>query len=665
MTASKRTRVWPSPISAEAVTAGAARPGEVRFSGESIWWSESRPAEGGRVALVRFDPTSGPVDALPPGASARSRVHEYGGGAWDVRGRLVAFVDDSDDGTVKVFTRTGRSTPSPSVVSPPRPVGSGPYADRYADVCIDVIGERVFAVRERHRDDGVHNDVVALPADGSARDDPGSVVVVANGADFYGQLSLSPDARRLAFIRWMLPDMPWDATESVVVDLATGVETVVAGGPGESVVEPNWAPDGSLIVCSDRTGWWNPYRWDPETPGVTPEAIAPVDGEIGGAMWVFGNRSMAWTPDGRIVASMSAHGIDQLVTFDGDGSAPRVLDTPFTHIPQVVTGPDGSALVVAGGPEEFSDVWRVGLSGDSATVTRLGAATDSAFGPGWFARPSSIDVPTDDGAITHAVIYEPCNPQVGATEGLPPLIVLGHGGPTSAARVQLNLSVQFWTSRGFCVADVDYRGSTGFGRDYREALNGRWGIADVTDCAAVARHLADSGIVDADRLGIRGGSAGGFTTLAALCFTDTFTAGMSAYGIADLEVLARDTHKFESRYLDRLVGPWPEAAATYRDRSPIHHLDRLSCPVGVLQGADDAVVPPAQAEAIVAALAAKGIPYATLTFEGEGHGFRRAENIVRALEAELWFFAHAFGLELGEAIDPVPGDGLDGSDGSR
>lgn len=657
MSSSRRTRVWPSPLTAEVVTTSATRPGEVRFSGDAVHWSESRPSEGGRVQLVRLDPEGGPVDVLPDGSSARSRVHEYGGGAWDVRGRLVAFVDDADDGAVKVFTRAGSAAPRPVTLSPPAAPGTDPYAVRYADLCIDVVGERVFAVRERHLGEEVLNDVVALPANGAAADDPGAVIICAQGADFYGQLSLGPDARRLAYIRWMLPDMPWDATEVVVLDLATGAETVVAGGPGESVVEPNWAPDGTLVVCSDRTGWWNPYRWDPERPGDPIRAIGPAEGEIGGPMWVFGNRSLAWLPDDRIIASMSARGSDHLVLLAGDGTPPEVLDTPFTHIPQVVTGPDGSVLVVAGGPTTSSDVWRVGLFGDAATVTRLRPESPPVLDRSWISLPEMIEVPTAHGETTRAVLYRPTNPEV--TDDAPaPLIVIGHGGPTSAARVQLNLAVQYWTTRGFCVADVNYRGSTGFGRVYREALHDAWGVADVADCAAVARHLADIGVADPDRLGIRGGSAGGFTTLAALCFTDTFTAGSSAYGIADLETLARDTHKFESRYLDRLVGPWPDASDVYVARSPIHHLDGLSCPVAVLQGAEDAVVPPAQAEAIVAALAEKHIPYATLTFAGEGHGFRRAENIVRALEAELWFFARAFGLALDEDIEPVPGSGL-------
>lgn len=667
MTLTVRSRIWPSPLSAAMLTVGAAGPGEVRSSGDAVYWSERRPDEGGRVQLLRRTPDGSIHEVLGDGASARTRVHEYGSGAWAVADGVVAFVDDARDGRMFVLEPTDRGAVE-RPLSPAAAVGAAPYPVRYADLTIDVSADRVFAVRERHSEAGtVTNDIVELPLDGTAVESSDSVRVIADGADFYAQLALDADGTHLAYIRWMLPDMAWDATELVVVDLASGHETIVAGGPGESVVEPLFGSDGTLTFCSDRTGWWNPYRHDLASPGM-PGALAPVDGEIGGPLWVFGNRSVAWLNDGRLVASVSRDGTDHLVVAAGDGTPPTPLDVGFTHIPQVVAGPDDSVLVVAGTPQDESEVWQVhiaaGPSGDggapNATVTRLRDARDLGIGPEWFSRPESMTIAVDKDTVTHAVIYPPTNPEVTgpAAAALPPLLVLSHGGPTSAARVQLSLTVQFWTSRGFCVADVNYRGSTGYGREYREALNGAWGVADVADCAAVAAHLANAGVVDPARLGIRGGSAGGFTTLAALCFTDTFTAGVSAYGIADLEILARDTHKFESRYLDRLVGPWPAERETYEARSPIHHLDRLSCPVGILQGAEDAVVPPAQADAIVAVLRGKGLPYAALTFADEGHGFRRGENIIRALEAELWFFARAFDLDLDEPIEPVPGEGL-------
>lgn len=658
MTSNARTRVWPSKITARMLVAGAATPGEIRVDGVDIWWSESRPDEGGCIQLVRRTTDGACTDALPEGCSARTRVHEYGGGAWDVVRGQVAFVD-YDDQRVKVFGQ-GHSEPLPISPEP-----SARHALRYADLVLDPAGGRVIAVREQHRPGGeVVNDLVALPLDGSAIDDPTAIVVLAEGADFYASPTLDDVGTQLAFVRWNLPDMPWDATELVVRDLTSGDETVVAGGREESVVAPQWAPDGSLTFSTDRTNWWNPWRWVPETG--ERYGLAPVEAEIGGPLWVFGLRYVAWLPGGRFVCSLTANGVDRLAVFDGDRSAPTVLDTPFTHIAQVVARPDGQVVVIAGTAVDESAPYRVMMSDDpngETQIERLRPARDLGLGPdpaAWFSVPEAVTVSTTDSAQTHALVYPPTNPEIDASEAttLPPLVVLTHGGPTSAARTQLNLTIQFWTSRGFCVADVNYRGSTGYGRAYRNALRGQWGIADVADCVAVARHLAIVGAVDPNRLAIRGGSAGGFTTLAALTFHDTFTAGASSYGIADLEVLASDTHKFESRYLDSLVGPWPEGAATYQARSPIHHLDGLSCPVAIFQGGEDEVVPPNQAELIVEAVRAKGLPYAALTFPDEGHGFRKAPNIVRALEGELWFFSRAFGLTLDEAIEPLPGQGL-------
>ncbi len=661
MGAPSRRNVWPSRLDAATVVAGAAKPGEVRFDGASIWWSESRPNEGGRTQLVRRDSDGSTVDVLGEGSSARTRVHEYGGGAWAVAEGLVVYVDDASDG--RMF-RLDSPDGAPRPLTPPRARDSAPYALRYADLHIDLVNSQVIAVREAHLSNGdVVNDLVQVPLDGSASASPDAVQDVATGADFYAFPCIDATGKRLAYIRWMLPDMPWDATELVVVDLTTNTETVVAGGPGESVVEPQWAPDGSLTFASDATDWWNPYRWDPNRPSDPVVPLAVVDAEIGHPVWVFGNRSVAWLPDGQFVCSMTSNGIDRVALARADGTPPVDLGLSFTHIRQVVPGPDDGVVVVAGSPETESDVWLINIHdqlANRAEATALRSARELGLGNGWFAQPSSIEIPLAGGAVTYAVVYQPTNPEISDDDraGLPPLIVLSHGGPTSAARVQLDLTIAYWTSRGFCVADVNYRGSVGYGRPYRDALNGKWGIADVDDCAAVARYLADTGVVDQNRLGIRGGSAGGFTTLAALCFTDTFSAGMSAYGIPDLSTLATDTHKFESRYLDRLVGPWPDVTGVYEQRSPIFHLDQLICPVGILQGADDAVVPPNQAEMIVAALQDKGLPYAALTFEGEGHGFRKAENIIRALEAELWFFAHAFGMDLDEPIQPVPGFGL-------
>ena len=662
MSHNARMLVWPSKITARMLVAGVAAPGEIRYDGADIWWSESRPDEGGRVQIVCRTPDGSRTDALPDGCSARTRVHEYGGGAWAVARGNIAFVD-FDDQRVKLLGPSGvagRARPMPISPEP-----QDRHALRYADLFLDPDSGRVVAVRERHRRGGeVINDLVALPLDGSAVADRAAIVVLAEGADFYASPTLDHSGTRLAFIRWYLPDMPWDATELVVRDLVSGHESVIAGGADESVVAPQWAPDGSLTFSTDRTNWWNLCRWDPATDEVV--ALAPVEAEIGGPLWVFGLRYLAWLADGRFVCTLTSGGVDRLAVSAGDGTAPTIIDTPFTHISQVVAGPEGSVLIVAGTPVDESAPYIVTVpTGPHGlrTIERLRPARDLGVGVDpspWLSVPESVTVPTVDGAVTHALVHLPVNPDVDATEAdtRPPLLVLTHGGPTSAVRAQLDLTVQFWTSRGFCVADVNYRGSTGYGRAYRNELRGQWGIADVADCVAVARHLADTGVVDPTRLAIRGGSAGGFTTLAALTFHNTFTAGASSYGIADLGVLAADTHKFEARYLDSLVGPWPEAAATYRARSPIYHLDGLNCPVAIFQGAQDEVVPPNQAELIVDAVRAKGLPYAALTFADEGHGFRRAPNIVRALEGELWFFSRAFDLVLDEDIEPLPGQGL-------
>lgn len=647
------------------LVAGASSPGEVRVDGDAIVWSESRPLEGGRVALVRHAGSGDVHEVVPQSASVRTRVHEYGGGAWALGDGQVVYCDDNRGGQIMTVAvaRDGitDAPPEPRAISPETSHAANERAVRYADLHIDVHANRLFAVRERHRNGVVHNDLVAMPLSGAAVHDESFIETIAHGADFYAHPALRADGTHLAFIRWNLPAMPWNGTEVVVVNLADGQTTVVAGGPNESIVEPNWAPTGHLTFLSDRSGWWNPFRWDPASGSV--DAIATLEAEIGGALWVFGNRSFTWLDEAQYVCVATAQGTDSLVMGNVDTGVVRPLDVEFTHISQVVRVSATAVAVVAGSPTAESSVYVVSLpEHDPARVvaTPLRAPRPLPFGgdgAAWVSEPYPITVSVGADAVTHALVYPPRNPTVD-DDAPAPLIVKIHGGPTSAARAQLDLGVQYWTSRGFCVADVNYRGSTGYGRAYRNALDGAWGVADVADCVAVAKHLAATNVVDPERLGIRGGSAGGFTTLAAMAFHDTFTAGSSSYGIADLAVLASDTHKFESRYLDTLIGPWPEAKDLYRERSPLFHLDGLSCPVAILQGDEDAVVPPNQADAIVAALRERGVPHAVVHFPDEGHGFRNAPNIVRALEGELWFFAKAFGLALDEPITPLEGAGL-------
>jgi dipeptidyl aminopeptidase/acylaminoacyl peptidase len=475
---------------------------------------------------------------------------------------------------------------------------------------------------------------------------------------------------RLAWLQWDHPNMPWDGTELAVATIRRGADgapegldgtCVVAGGPAESVVQPGFLADGSLAFCTDRTGWWGPWRLPADGGAAVPMLHSGVDGEIGGPLWVGGLRWWTELGPGYLLVTVRADGVDRLALITPDGVLDE-LDTPFTEIGQLAAVGDGTsaAVVAAGAIEEpapyLLEVLAEGGPEPIVVLERLREPRDDGVDPAWFSRPTHVSFRSAEGRTAHALHYPPHHPEVAGPAGEhPPLIVVIHGGPTSAARVRLDLAKQFWTSRGFAVLDVNHGGSTGYGRPFRDLLRGRWGEVDVADAVAAARHLADIGEADPHRMAIRGGSAGGFTTLAALCFHDAFAAGASHYGVADLAALAAETHKLESRYLDSLVGPWPEARETYEARSPIHHTNGLSVPLLVLQGSEDEVVPPDQAEMIVAALAAKGIPHAYLLFEGEQHGFRRADTIVRALEAELWFYGRVFGFTPADRLEPVPG----------
>jgi len=636
---------WSTPITSELVTAAAVRLGEVRVDGADVVWAEGRPAEGGRTQLVRRTPDGATTDLLPDGRNARTAVHEYGGAAWWVRDGVVWFTDWADQ---RLYRLAPGGEPEPITSEP-----ATPRADRYADGDVAPDGATIVCVRERHTGPSaadVRNEVVRLAADR-----PSEPEVLVTGPDFVAAPRLSPDGTRLAWLQWQHPSMPWDDTELVVRDLASGEETLVAGGPGESVLEPRWEPDGSLLFLSDRSDWWNLYRW---TPGADIESVVRIDAEIGEPAWVFGSARYARLDDGRIVFARWRQGRDGLAVRQADGTITD-LDLPFSAIAAVrAAGPD-AVVVVAGSPTAEPGVHRVEVS--TAAVETLRPPRDLGLDPAQISVPEHIAFDSVDGSgaqrKAYAQFYPPASAEFRGPDGeLPPLLVVIHGGPTSAAVPVLNVGLQYWTSRGFAVVDVNYGGSTGYGRAYRQQLEGQWGVIDVADCLAAARRLAEQGRVDGNRLCIRGGSAGGFTTLAALAREDTpFAAGADHFGVADLEALAAETHKFESRYLDRLVGPYPEARDTYVERSPIHHVDRFTRPLIVLQGAEDEVVPPNQSEMIVNALRARGTPVAYLLFEGEQHGFRRAENIRRALDAELSFYAQVLGFELPaeEGIEPV------------
>jgi len=631
---------WPTPITSELVVSAAVRLGALHLDGDDVVWDEGRPSEGGRTQIVRRTPDNTTTDLLPDGMNARSAVHEYGGAAWWARDGVVWFVNWDDQRLYRLAD--GGATPL-------TPEPATPRADRYADGDLSTDGATVVCVREHH--DGpaatdVRNEIVRLDAR-----TPGTPEVLVTGPDFVAAPRVSPDGLHLAWVQWNHPSMPWDSTELVVRNLRTGEETVIAGGKGESVAEPRWQADGSLWFLSDRTDWWNLYRC---APGVDIEPVVRIDAEIGVPAWVFGSARYAVRPDGSTVFARRRNGYDGLVLRSADGTLTDI-DTPFSLFGALRAAPDGTVVVLAGAPEQEVGVHRIDPG--TGAVEALRAPRDLRVDPGYLSVPEHITFPSDDGRTAHALFYPPANPdRTGPDGALPPLLVEIHGGPTSSAVPVLSTSVQYWTSRGFAVVDVNYGGSTGYGRAFREELLGNWGVVDVADCLAAARWLAARGRVDGGRMAIRGGSAGGFTTLAALARDDTpFAAGADHFGVADLEALATDTHKFESRYLDRLVGPYPQDRDVYVERSPIHHVERFTKPLIVLQGMQDPIVPPNQSEKIVDALRERKVPVAYLLFDGEQHGFRRSENIRRALDAELSFYAQVLGFNLPaeEGIEPV------------
>ncbi len=625
---------WASPITAARVAAGVRPVSAPRSVAGRVLWLQSLPEEGGRIAIATPDADGRARILTPAPFNVRSRVHEYGGGAFAAAGDTLWFSNHADN---LVYAQVGDAAPVALTAD---------TTQRHADLELDPRHRRLIAVREQHGGEGEpRNTLVALALDGSGS------TTLAEGADFYASARVSPEGRRLAWLSWNHPHMPWQGTELWLAAFAADGALVhtrrVAGGPGESLCQPVWAPDGKLHVVSDRSGFWNLYRL--EVDGLVP--VLPMAAEFGLPQWVFAQSSYGFSGPDEIVATCREDAISRLLRIDLRRGVATPVATPFEDIIELRVG-DGVALVEAGTPTSAACIARVDLADGRVTV--LARSADDLPAASLLSVPRAIRFPSANGRTAHAFHYPPRNDGYRMPAGeRPPLIVIGHGGPTGMAGNTLKLATQFWTSRGFAVLDVNYGGSTGFGRDYRQLLSGQWGVVDVEDCIAGARHLVAQGLVDGARLAIRGSSAGGFTTLAALAFHDVFKAGASYYGIGDLRALDADTHKFESRYTHDLLAPLPERERLYRERSPIHAADRLSCPVIFFQGLDDKVVPPAQAEAMVAALRAQGIPVAHLVFEGEGHGFRRKETVQRALEAELSFYAQVFGFAPADAIERV------------
>ncbi len=632
---------WRSPISAAMLVEGGVSLSHVWLEDGAAYWLEGRPSEGGRSVIVRAAPGGSPVDVTPEGFNARTKVHEYGGGSFVVH-RGVVFSSNFTD------QRLYRHDPG----QPPTPIT--PETDgrvRYADGRVMPDGSRLLCVRERHEGDDVVNEIVSIPTDGS-----GEASIVVGGRDFFSTPRISPDGTKLAWLTWDLPYLPWDGSELWVADLdasgnVSGERLVAGSAAAESIFQPEWGPDGVLHFVSDRTDWWNLYR---EIDGEV-RAICPMDAEFGWPQWVFGVSTYAFLDDGRIACIWTRNGTQHVSVIDPRTGELLDLDLPYDAIDFPFIAAEGQTIAFVGGSADTPPQVVV-LDFLARSVDVLKESDTITVGPAFLSAPRAIEFPTDGGLTAHAFFYPPANEDfVGPADERPPLIVMSHGGPTSAVSAEFDMAMRFWTSRGFAVVDVNYGGSTGYGRAYRERLNGNWGVVDTMDCINAARYLAGQGEVDGDRLLIRGGSAGGYTTLCALTFHDDFAAGASYYGISDLEPFAMPggTHKFESRYEHTLVGPYPEAAELYRARSPIHFVDMISCPMILLQGSEDEVVPPAQSEVMVDALKAKGLPHAYLLFEGEQHGFRKAENIIRSLEAELSFYAQILGFEPGDPIEPV------------
>jgi len=628
---------WKSPITTDLIVSGTIGMGQVVLDDEDVYWVEMRPSEGGRMVVVKQALESEPVDVTPEPFNVRTRVHEYGGAAYLVNDGVVFFSNFSDQ-------RMYRQDPGEE----PKPIT--PEADmRYADGCFDATRNRIICVREDHASGGEPvNLIVSIDAAGEAEQE-----VLFQGSDFCSNPRISPDGRTLCWLTWDHPNMPWDGTQLYSGRFndngKLGEPHLVAGSPTESIFQPEWSPDNVLHFVSDRNGWWN--LWRSEKGQLWP--LTSREGEFGKPQWVFGSGTYSFASDELIACSYTENDSWKIAMLHIPSKMLLAIETPYSEMGRgdLKVG-DGKIVFIGGAPSLPISVVQIDLA--SSKWWELRKSNNLEIDYGYLSTAQPVEFPTENGQTAHAFYYQPKNGDFDGPAGeKPPLLVKSHGGPTGSASTALDLGIQFWTSRGIGVLDVNYGGSTGYGKEYRERLNGAWGIVDVDDCCNAALHIVAQGNADPDRLAIDGGSAGGYTTLAALTFKDVFKAGASYYGVSDLEALAKETHKFESRYLDGLVAPYPEGNELYQERSPINHTEKLSCPLILFQGLEDQIVPPNQAEMMFDAVRAKGIPTAYIPFEGEQHGFRRSENIKRALEAELYFYSKVFGFDLADQIEPM------------
>ncbi|MEO0457399.1 MAG: S9 family peptidase [Cyanobacteria bacterium P01_A01_bin.114] len=631
---------WQSPITSEVIVSSSIRLGGPSLDGSNIYWGELRPTEAGRTVLVCRTPDGETTDIIPDPFNARTRVHEYGGGAyWVDRGDLF-FANFTDQ---RLYWQPPDGEPIPLTPE---------TALRYTDGVVDRPRQRLICVREDHTQSQQEavNTIVSIALPDGPQATSGQAVLVS-GSDFYSTPRLSPDGSQLAWLSWDHPNMPWDGTELWVAEITAEGSLAepqkVAGGLNESIFQPQWSPDGTLYFIGDTTGWWNLYRWRDRTV----EPLYPLEAEFGAPQWGFGMSTYGFAAAQSLLCTYILDGVQHLAHLDTANLTLTEIETPYSSVSGLKVNAD-CAVFLGGSPHQPSVLVRLDLATKQITELRRSSSLD--IDPGYLSSPEVITFPTSHHLSAYGIYYPPQNQDYTApTQERPPLLVRSHGGPTAATSSNFNPGIQYWTSRGFAVLDVNYGGSTGYGRAYRERLKGNWGIVDIDDCVNGAKYLVAQGKADPERLAIDGGSAGGYTTLGALTFRDVFKAGASYYGVSDMAALARDTHKFESRYLDSLVGPYPERKDLYDARSPINFTDQLSCPVIFLQGDEDKIVPPNQAERMVSALREKNIPVAYILFEGEQHGFRKAENIQRALDAEFYFYSRVFGFEPAEEIKPV------------
>jgi len=613
--------------------------GQIVLDGEAIYWSEGRPAENGRSVLVKWSSETDVEDVLPSEFNVRSRVHEYGGGAYNVFDDVVYFVNFADQ---EIYRQLPDHEPQAITHAPQM---------RYTDMVLDVAHQRLICIREDHTGDGeAVTTLVAI----NLNDKPSMGTVLLSGNDFYSSPQVSPDGSQLAWLTWHHPQMPWDGTELWVGQLdESGQITqaeMVAGGKAESIFQPEWSPDGVLHFASDSSEWWNLYRWQ---NGMV-ESLYTLEAEFGMPQWVFGAATYGFESENSIICSYTQNGFWYLARLDTVSGKFTPIPIPYNTIGNRGNLKVGSGYVVFNASDSARPISNVRVNLTTEALQVLRQETNMTIPTGVLAEPEAITFPTENGRFAHAFYYPPKNDAYQAPhDEKPPVIVISHGGPTGMANVKLSPSILYWTSRGIGILDVNYGGSTGYGRSYRQRLNGQWGIVDVEDCINAAQHLVAQGRADGKRLAIMGGSAGGYTTLCALTFHDVFNAGVSLFGVSDIELLATETHKFESRYPDSMVGPYPEAKELYRQRSPIHFTDQLNCPLLLLQGLEDRVVPPNQAAIMFDALKVKGVPVAYVAFEGEGHGFRQAKNIKRTLDGTLYFFSKVFNFDLTIPVEPL------------